>query len=77
MKRLEALILAQVNQAIKGDTAAATWVRDTAGFKPTTLLGNDPENPLLTSGSFAEFAVKMNGAVIPRTESAKAQEPSH
>ena len=30
----EAIALAQIIKAMQGDTAAATWVRDTAGEKP-------------------------------------------
>jgi len=30
-----AMVLAQVAKAIEGDTVAASWIRDTAGEKPT------------------------------------------
>lgn len=30
-----AIVLAQLSKAIEGDTVAATWIRDTAGEKPT------------------------------------------
>ena len=30
----QAMLLAMVNKALKGDVRAATWVRDTAGCKP-------------------------------------------
>lgn len=31
----QAMLLAMVNKALKGNVQAATWVRDTAGCKPT------------------------------------------
>ena len=31
----QAILLAQVNKALRGDTRAATFIRDTAGFKPS------------------------------------------
>ena len=33
----EAIMLAQINKAIKGDTKAAEYIRDTSGNKPTTV----------------------------------------
>jgi len=37
----QAILLAQVNKALKGDTRAATFVRDTAGCKPTDRVEID------------------------------------
>lgn len=34
----DAMMLAQIQKALKGDTAAATFIRDTAGEKPTDKL---------------------------------------
>lgn len=34
----QAILLAQINKALKGDTRAATFVRDTAGCKPTDYV---------------------------------------
>lgn len=38
---LDAIIISQVNKALRGDTRAAEWVRDTAGMKPTDSLHID------------------------------------
>lgn len=37
----EAIMLAQIQKAVKGDTKAATFVRDTAGQNPTTKIDAD------------------------------------
>lgn len=37
----EAIAMAQAHRAAQGDTAAATWVRDSAGDKPTRQAGAD------------------------------------
>ena len=37
----DAMMIAQIQKALKGDTTAATFVRDTAGEKPTDKLTLD------------------------------------
>lgn len=43
----QAIVCAQVIQAMRGDTAAASWLRDTAGEKPGERIGFDPEAPFV------------------------------
>ena len=54
----EAIAVAQIIKAIKGDTQAATWVRDTAGEKPTDKIEHDaaPGVKITLAGELAEYA---------------------
>ena len=42
----DALLIAQIQKALKGDTTAATFVRDTAGQNPTTKVEADVDMDL-------------------------------
>lgn len=46
----EAIALAQVQKALKGDTTAATFVRDTSGQKPKEELDVSGAIPVVISG---------------------------
>lgn len=48
----EAIAMAQAHRAAQGDTAAATWVRDSAGDKPTDKLAQTG-GPELTEADIA------------------------
>lgn len=45
-----AIIIAQINKALKGDTQSATFLRDTAGQKPKENVNVDLDLPVILSG---------------------------
>ena len=49
MTRLKAVILAIVRKAMRGDVAAATWVRDTAFGRPAQMVEVDMQGGLRLS----------------------------
>lgn len=51
----QAILLAQVNKALKGDTRAATFVRDTAGCKPTDRVEFEETTIILTDEVIDEW----------------------
>ena len=51
----EAIMLAQINKAIKGDTKAAEYIRDTSGNKPTTVQ----ELSISESGKLADVISQL------------------
>ena len=46
----EAILIAQVNKAMKGDTRAAEYVRDTMGQKPTDSVDMKMNVPVMFEG---------------------------
>jgi hypothetical protein len=46
----EAILIAQVNKAMKGDTRAAEYVRDTMGQKPTDSVDMNMNVPVMFEG---------------------------
>lgn len=46
----EAILIAQVNKAMKGDTRAAEYVRDTMGQKPTDSVDMNMSVPVMFEG---------------------------
>ena len=53
----EAIMLAQINKAIKGDTKAAEYIRDTSGNKPTTVQELSISEP----GKLADVISQLGG----------------
>ena len=53
----QAILLAQVNKALKGDTRAAVFVRDTAGCKPTDRVEFEQPTVVLTDEIIEEDEV--------------------
>lgn len=53
----EAIMLAQINKAIKGDTKAAEYIRDTSGNKPTTVQ----ELNISEQGKLADVISQLGG----------------
>lgn len=45
----EAIMLAMIAKAERGDVAAAQFIRDTAGEKPTDVIGMDSDQPFTIS----------------------------
>ena len=57
----EAMIIAQIIKAIKGDTSAATFVRDTSGQKPKDEVVQDQN---VTIDSLVDILDKFNGELF-------------
>lgn len=49
----DAMMIAQIQKALKGDTTAAAFVRDTAGQRPTEEISLEGAVPVVISGSDA------------------------
>lgn len=45
-----AIIIAQIQKALKGDTTAASWLRDTAGQKPSERIDAEVGATVIFSG---------------------------
>lgn len=50
----QAMLLAMVNKALKGDVRAATWVRDTAGCKPVDRVEIDEVTTAVLTDEYIE-----------------------
>jgi hypothetical protein len=50
----QAMLLAMVNKALKGDVRAATFVRDTAGCKPTDRVEIDEVTAVVLTDEVTE-----------------------
>lgn len=50
----QAILLAQINKALKGDTRAATFVRDTAGCKPVDRVEFDEVTTAVLTDEYIE-----------------------
>lgn len=50
----QAMLLAMVNKALKGDVRAATWVRDTAGCKPIDRVEIDEITTAVLTDEYIE-----------------------
>lgn len=50
----QAMLLAMVNKALKGDVRAATWVRDTAGCKPVDRVEFDEVTTAVLTDEYIE-----------------------
>lgn len=50
----DAMMIAQIQKALKGDTVAATFVRDTAGQNPTVKIENDVDMELNVSIDYGD-----------------------
>ena len=46
----DAMMIAQINKALQGDTNAAVFVRDTAGEKPKDTITHDMKLPVFFDG---------------------------
>lgn len=52
----DAMMIAQITKALKGDTVAATFVRDTAGENPTMKVETDVDMELKISVDYGDDA---------------------
>lgn len=50
----DAMMIAQIQKALKGDTVAAAFVRDTAGQNPTVKIENDVDMELNISIDYGD-----------------------
>lgn len=51
----QAMLLAMVNKALKGDVRAATFVRDTAGCKPTDRVELDEVTAVVLTDEVMDY----------------------